>query len=148
MNTTTSRILGGITCMLLLMAAYAPLGAESITVKATLVAASQQEGQSDASLKGYLPGLKRSFNYKTFRKVSGPAVKLDVPGKATVSIGKDSLGLEASSAGAGQVRLGVDWRRGKKQILRTTVVAKKSKPAVFGGPTVDGEKMILLLEYR
>lgn len=118
-------------------------------VRALLVIASNQKGESDARLSAYEPNLRRVLRFESYRLAGEGSANLASPGKATVNLGHGhSLALETSKGEAGgSVRLQVNWQEGGRLLINTGLVLPPGKPAVLGGPSSgkEGEVWAVIL---
>ena len=120
----------------------------AITVKATLIEASNEAAAPDERLKDYTPNLKRIFRYDSFRLIDSGSTEVGVPGAGAIGINGQQIKFNTAPAEKGRVRLSIDWRQGKRQIMQTTVSASSSSPTALGGPSTENGKLILVLEYE
>jgi hypothetical protein len=118
-------------------------------VRALLVIASSQKGESDARLSAYEPTMRRVLRFESYRLVGEGSANLASPGKASVNLGRGhSLALETpKSEGGGAVRLQVTWQEGSRSLMNMGLVLLPGKPAVLGGPSSgkEGEVWAVIL---
>lgn len=118
-------------------------------VRALLVVASNQKGESDARLSAYEPNLRRVLRFESYRLAGEGSANLPSPGKAVVNLGHGhSLALETSKGeGGGSVRLQVNWQGSGRLLINTALVLPPGKPAVLGGPAngTTGEVWAVIL---
>lgn len=122
--------------------------AHAITVKATLIEASNAAAAPDERLKDYTPNLKRIFRYKSFRLIDSGSTKVNVPGAGAIGVNGHQIKFNTEPSQQGRIRMAIDWRQGKRQLMQTTVSAARSTPTALGGPSTEGGKLILVLEYE
>jgi hypothetical protein len=105
-------------------------------VRALLVLASNQKGESDARLSAYAPNLRRVLRFETYRLAGEATANLSSPGKGSLSLGRGhSLNLETQKADGGGVRLQVSWQEGGRMLMNTGLVLRPGVPSVLGGPS-------------
>lgn len=117
-------------------------------VRALLVIASNQKGESDARLSAYEPNLRRVLRFESYRLVGEGGANLASPGRAAINLGRGhSLALETSKGDGGGVRLQVNWQESGRLLINTGLVLPPGKPAVLGGPSSgkDGEVWAVIL---
>ncbi|MBT5901855.1 MAG: hypothetical protein HOH58_07075 [Opitutaceae bacterium] len=144
----TQRIL--LTCGLLLAAAtpslFAADGGE-VTVRAILVSASKQPGETDRSLSAYESTLRRILRFESFQQLGGGKDRAEIPGKGRVSLGQGQvLEFTTQSSRDDRIRVQLDWRDDSHSFMRTGLVLRPGVPAVLGGPKRgDGSVYALLV---
>lgn len=106
-------------------------------VRALLVVASNQKGESDASISAYVPTLRRILRFESFRLAGEGSADVPAPGKAAVNLGSGhSLDLESAAKG-GSLR--VNWKQGGRSLMNTGLSLNAGVPAVLGGRPADKE---------
>lgn len=142
-----NRIL--LTCGLLFAAAVPSLfAAESgeITVRAILVSASKQPGETDRSLSRYESTLRRLLRFESFQQLGSGKGRATIPGKGRVSIAQGQmLEFTTESSKDDRIRVQLDWRDGSHSFMRTGLVLRPGVPAVLGGPTRGDDSVYALL---
>jgi hypothetical protein len=104
-------------------------------VRAILVLASNQRGESDARLSAYEPTLRRILRFESYKLAGEGSASLAGAGKAAVKLGRGhSLELEAEKSDGKGVRLRVNWQEGGRSLMNTGLVLRPGVPAVLGGP--------------
>ncbi len=132
-----------IALVLFALSAVAPVvrAADEARIRAILVTASNEKGQSDRRLAAFEPTLRRILRFESYRYVGEGSVSLAVPGKGPVSLGDGHrLDLDAESAGAGGIRVNVRWSDEGRVLMQSGLSLRPGVPAVLGGPRKgDGE---------
>jgi hypothetical protein len=117
-------------------------------VRALLVLASNQKGQTDPQLAGYEPNLRRILRFESYRLAGEGAAELAAPGKAAVSLGRGhGLELEAEKSDGKSVHLRVSWQGEGRSLMNTGLVLRPGLPAILGGPSSgkEGEVWAIIL---
>lgn len=133
---------------LLIVARTAAVAAESASVRAMLVIASNEKGGSDSRLSAYVPTLRRLLRFESYRLAGSGSANLAMPGKASVNLGQDhSLELEADKSDGKSVRVRVRWEGGGRTLMNTGLALQPGVPAVLGGPSTgrEGEVWAVIL---
>jgi hypothetical protein len=142
-----NRIL--LTCGLLFaIAAPSVYAAEAeVTVRAILVSASKQPGETDRSLSRYESTLRRILRFESFSQLGSGSGRADIPGQGRVSLGQGQvLEFTTESSKDDRIRVQLDWRGGSRTFMRTGLVLRPGVPAVLGGPKRgDGSVYALLV---
>jgi hypothetical protein len=126
-------------CLLAAVAVPATaLGAESTSVTGILILASNDAGDTDSRLKSYEPTLRRLFKFRGYKQVGRSRTSIEVPGKGVLNFGNEKLVIETTGNGKGSVRAKVQWRRGNRTMINTTVRMQPGVPTLLGGPKQDG----------
>lgn len=124
----------------LLIVAAAPgaaIAAESASIRAILLVASNQKGGSDPRLAPYEPTLRRILprGFESFRFVGEGSSTLAIPGRAVVTLAQGHrLELEGEKSEGRRVRLNVRWLNGRNVLMEQPVSVARGTPAVLGGP--------------
>ena len=121
----------------LLLSAVAQAEAAGLRLRALLVVASNQGGETDSSLAAYEPTLRRILRFDTYRLAGDDTSAVQVPGRAALSPGRGhNLTVEADASGG---RLRVQWEQNGKALMNTGLALRRGAPAVLGGPST-GQK--------
>jgi hypothetical protein len=129
-----------ITLLLALLFAAAPvtsLAAESASIRAILIVASNQKGGSDPKLAPYEPTLRRILpkGFESFRFMGEGSASLAIPGRAAIPLAQGHrLELEGEKSEARRVRLNVRWLSGRNVLMEQPVAVARGTPSVLGGP--------------
>jgi hypothetical protein len=113
-----------------------------IRVRALLVIASNQRGESDSRLSSYVPTLRRILRFESYRLVGEGSANVTGAGKTAVNLGRGhSLDLE----GGGSLR--VNWKENGRSLINTSLSLRSGVPAVLGGPGTgkEGEVWAVIL---
>lgn len=109
---------------------------DSVSVRAILVSASREAGESDKALAPYESNLRRILRFESFRRLGAGRAKAELPGEGSFSVGQgQTLRFRADEAGEGRVRLQLEWQGGSRTLMRTGLVLRHGVPAVLGGPS-------------
>jgi len=143
------RIIHFILLGLLLIAPHSGIAAGGAThVRALLVVASNQKGESDARLSSYEPKLRSILRFESYRLAGEGSANLDSPGRASINLTRGhSLTLENQKSDGGGVRLQVTWQEGGRSLMNMGLVLRPGVPAVLGGPSTgkEGEVWAVIL---
>ena len=119
------------------------------SLQAVLVLASNKEAPADRTLGGLDTSLRRIFKFKHYEKLGSAQSTVKVPGKATLKVGHGNvLTVDLSDAGNGQTRAAVRWTKDGKGVVSTTVVLRRGTPALLGGASHAGGKLVVALTGR
>jgi len=137
---------------LLLLAAFFAITPRSagadlthMPVRALLVTASKQAGESDARLASYEPTLRRILRFESFRWVGEGSADLAKARDVTMDLGHGhTLGVRLESIAG---RYSVNWEASGKQLISTRLALRPGIPAVLGGPATgkEGEVWAVIL---
>jgi hypothetical protein len=123
--------------------------ADRVSIKGTMILASNSPGKSDPRLRPYESKLRRLFKFEQYRFLGEGQSMVAIPGETSLSLGGGfRLEVQASAAGKGRIRAQVGWTRGKTRLIRTTVVMQKGTPTILGGPAHEGGNLIVILTAR
>ena len=119
------------------------------SLQAVLVLASNKDAPADRDL-GSLDGLlRRVLKFKHYEHLGSARTTAKVPGKTTLKVGHGNvLAVDLSDAGGGKVRAAVRWTKGGKGVVNTTVVLSPGTPAILGGASHAGGKLVVALTAR
>lgn len=114
-------------------------------VRALLVIASKQPGDSDRRLAFYEPTLRRILRFESFRLAGEGRADLAATGKATINLGHGHA-LEIVSEG-GASHFTINWMVDQQTLMNTGLTLRPGVPAVLGGPSTgkDGEVWAVIL---
>jgi hypothetical protein len=144
----TTRLLLG---LLVLAAWLAPVrAAERTSLRAILVAASNDKGPSDRRLAAYEPTLRSILRFESYRFLGEGSATLAVPAQGTLSLGQGHhLEIETEEAGKDSIRVRVSWFEGDRVLMRTVISQRPGVPSVLGGPRRgDGEVYAVIVIGR
>lgn len=118
-----------------------------VSLRAILVAASREPGESDRRLAPYEATLQRILRFESFKQLGSGRDRSALPGEGAFGVGAGhQLSYRAEAAGQGRVRLQLQWSDGSRQLMRTGLVLRPGVPAVLGGPSrPDGSVYALLI---
>lgn len=124
--------------------------AQSVTVNAILIAASNEEGDTDERLAAYEENLKRNLRFDKFEFLGEGSVHIAMPGDASIALPRgQSVKVETAYYGENMVWLRVIWMDGGRQVMNV-VYAKcpRGKPIVVGGAASEGQNLAILVTPR
>lgn len=120
--------------------------AERTTVRAILVTASNEKGDSDRRLADYVPTLRRILRFESYRYVGEGSVSLAVPAKAPLTLGAGHrLELETENASNAGIRLRLSWSEGGRVHMQTGLTLRPGVPAVLGGPRKGDDEVYAVI---
>lgn len=124
----------------LLLAGMLPTSAaaagDEVTVRAILVSASREAGESDRRLASYESTLRRILRFESFTQLGSGRGRSALPGEGSFGVGQgQTLEFRAEDAGNDRIRLQLQWQGGGRTFMRTGVVLRPGVPAVLGGPS-------------
>jgi hypothetical protein len=139
--TTTRLILAALLASFAL--ALPARAAESITVRAVLIIASDKKGPADPKLAEFEAELQRNAPESSFKFVRDGSVSLADGGKGTIPLGSgDGVEVEGKKTAEG-IQVKVRWVKGG---INGTFVLQPGIPLVLGRrPANDGETPIVLV---
>lgn len=109
---------------------------DTVTVRAILVSASREAGETDRALARYEATLRRILRFESFQQLGSGRDRTDLPGEGSLGIGQGQrLHFRAEDAGNGRVRLQLEWAGDSRTFMRTGLVLRSGVPAVLGGPS-------------
>ena len=136
----TSVLLSGL-ALCFIATVFNPLpvaAAESASITGILIVATDGPGETDARLKSYEPTLRRLFKFRSYEQIGRSRTSIEVPGKGVLNFGNEKLLIETTGNGKGSIRAKVQWRRGSKTMINTTVRMQPGVPTLLGGPKKGG----------
>lgn len=124
--------------------------AEQANIRAILVTASNEKGQSDRRLAAYEPTLRRILRFESYRYVGEGSTTLAVPAQGPLSLGDGHrLDLRTESVGPNGIRVNVSWSDGDRVLMQSGLSLRPGVPAVLGGPRKgDGEVYAVIVIGR
>lgn len=136
--------------MLTATACCALRAAERTSLRAILVAASNEKGASDRRLAAYEPTLRSILRFESYRFLGEASAALAVPAEGTLSLGQGHrLEIETEASEKGAIRLRVAWYDGGQILMRTVISQRPGVPSVLGGPRRgDGEVYAVIVIGR
>ncbi len=121
------------------------IGAESASVTGILILATDDAGDTDTRLKSYEPTLRRLFKFQGYEQIGRSRTSMEVPGDGVLNFGNEKLVIETTGNGNGSIRAKVQWQRGSKTMINTTVRMRPGVPTILGGPKQAGGKGNLIV---
>ena len=139
------------TVAVLLAAIAAPyhlLAADSTSVRAILIPATNQKREADPKLAPYEAELQRNRPLSSFRYVGEGAAVVAAGKPANIPLGRDHR-VQLESEKGGGIRVKIQWLNGNTVVMSTSLTLESGVPAVLGRrPSGDGETPIVLLIAR
>jgi hypothetical protein len=137
--------------LIFLLASLVALGsfaraAEAVSVRAILISASNESGESDSRLAAYVPNLKRILRFESFRFLGEDSASLAVPGSGDLSLANGQhVELVTESTDGKTVLLKVRWGS-----VRHEYVLQRGSTTVLGGSSTGkkGEVYAVILLGR
>ncbi len=121
--------------------------AAKVSLRGTMILASNEKGPNDPKVKRFEGKLRRLFKFGHYRHYGAGGTSIDMPGKASFSLGNGfRMQVEVSPAAKNKIRTGVRWTKGKTTLINTVLVMQKGVPTVLGGPSHEGGNLIVILE--
>lgn len=109
---------------------------DNVTVRAILVSASREAGESDSRLARYESTLRRILRFESFEQLGSGRGRSALPGEGSFGVGQgQTLDFRAEDAGNDRIRLQLQWQGDGRAFMRTGVVLRPGVPAVLGGPS-------------
>jgi len=122
--------------------------AETVSVDAMLIHASDRPAALDTRLDKIEYRLRRMFRFEHYGYMGGAQALLTLPSSTTLSLGHGyTLQIQATSS-KGRVRADLEWKKGNQSLMKSTLAQSRGVPAILGGPPHDGGTLILILEFR
>jgi len=119
---------------------------DSVTVRAILVSASKQPGQTDKALSRYESTLRRILRFETFKQLGSGRERADVPGEATISIGSGhQIQFRTEDSRDDRLRVQIIWQGGGRTLMRTGLALRPGVPAVLGGPARNDDEVYAVI---
>lgn len=122
--------------LLLALAALAPRSAwaaDSISVRAILVIASNEPGKSDSRLAPYEATLRRILRFESYRFVGEDS------GSSNLNLGDGHRIQISGEKGGATHRVTANWTHNGQSLMNTGMQLRPGVPAVIGGPSAGGK---------
>lgn len=131
-----------------LLACATGVSAQTVTLEAKLIHASDRPAALDTRLDAIEFRLRRIFQFEHYGFLNETRTLITLPSQTRVDIGNGyTLDVKASSRD-GRIRAEIQWYRGSQRMMSTSVSQKRGVPAILGGPPHDGGTLILVLEFK
>lgn len=132
----------------LLLAAGGSALAETVTIEAMRILASNDPAPLDRRLERVEYQLRPLFRFEHYRHLGDSSMSVNLPGTINLALGDGHFLAVSASSRDGRVRAEVRWMRGQESLLSTAVNLQRGKPVILGGvPEGDG-KLIVTLTAR
>jgi len=123
--------------------------AGSVSLSAMLISASSEKGESDRRLAAYVPNLKSSLRFETFKLIGEGSARIEMPGTAEITLPRGQVvKIEAAHYGEGMVWLRVNWMDGNRQVMNVVYAKWQRGKPIVTGTTKDGENLAILVTPR
>jgi hypothetical protein len=123
--------------------------AQTITLHARLILASNEPAAQDPRLEDIEYKLRRIFGFEYYQMLGKGGGIVDLPGDVSIVLGRDCrLSISAAQARGGQIRASVQWMRGKEVVLNTTVVMGRGAGVILGGVSHERGTLLVALDAR
>ena len=123
-------------------------GAQTVTVEAMLIHASDRPAALDARMDRVEYRLRRIFQFEHYGLLNKTQSLMTLPSQTRIDIGHGYVLRIDASQRDGRVRAQVDWYQGNTRLLSTSVQQRRNVPAILGGPPYQEGTLILVLEFR
>lgn len=118
--------------------------ASQVSVRGTLILASNQGSSVDPALKKYSKQLKR-LNFKSYKVIGSGGTRVSSGGNAVISLGKGyTVKISIRPQSGNRPAANIEWLEGRKTLIRTG----GNLPLVLGGPRHGNGNLILILDGR
>lgn len=127
----------------------APLAraADGASIRALLISASKGNGASDPRLAEYVPTLKRTLAFDTFKLVGQGSATVGNSAAAIALSGGHRLQLSGGERSGDGIKVRVEWTSGGREVISTSLTLQPGVPAVLGRGG-EGEVPVVLLIAR
>jgi len=122
----------------------------SLNLDAMLILASNEKGDSDRRLAGYVPNLKSSLRFESFKFIGEGSARIGaLPGSTEIALPQgQTVKLEASNYGEGMVWLRVIWMDGNRQVMNVVYAKWQRGKPIVAGTTKDGQNLAIIVTPR
>ena len=126
------------------------LGADSTSVRAILIMATNQKREADPKLAAYEAELQRNLPLSSFQFVGEGSATVSGAGRASITLARGHrVELAREKAGGRGIGVMVHWLNGQSTVMNMSLTLEPGVPAVLGRrPGGDGETPIVLLIAR
>jgi len=122
---------------------------ERVSLQGILIAASNQEGQTDRRLAPFEGNLRRVLRFRSYRYIGEGSASLGVPGEGSLSLGRGHrLELSTDGSRGDQVRVSVQWRDGGSTVLNTGLSLAPGAHTVLGGARGENDEVYAVILIR
>ena len=120
--------------------------ADSTSVHALLISASNQKGRVDPKLAEYESTLRRNLPFDTFSLTGEGSIAIAAGGSSSIALGRGHrLELQSEKGGDSGIRMKVQWMNGGKVVMNTTLTLQPGVPAVLGRRGGDEKEVPVVL---
>lgn len=148
------RKLGLMTAIVVLLcfpvtALYSQTGEETLSLKLTVIVASNQGSEFTMDNDNYRDELVKLFSYQSYRQVKDYLIELAPNENELLNIEGDyMLGLSSGGMEDGRFAVRLVIQKEGRQFLNTEIQISGEVPVFLGGPSVDQGVLILAVEKR
>lgn len=117
-------------------------------LRALLVIASNEKGESDPRLAAYERNLRSILRFESYRLAGEGSAAIAPGGSASIGLGEgQSLTVEAEKPESRGARIKVKWEGQGRSHMNTGLALRPGVPAVLGGPSTgrSGEVFAVIL---
>jgi hypothetical protein len=120
-----------------------------VNLSAMLISASNEKGESDRRLASYVPNLKSSLRFESFKLIGEGSARITMPGSTEIALPSgQSVKIEADYYGEGMVWLRVIWMDGSRQVMNVIYAKWQRGKPIVAGTTRDGENLAIIVTAR
>lgn len=121
----------------------------SVHLNAMLISASSEKVESDRRLAGYVPNLKTSLRFESFKFIGEGSARVDMPGDTEIALPQgQTVKIEAAYYGEGMIWLRVIWMDGSRQVMNVVYSKWQRGKPIVTGTTKDGENLAIIVTPR
>lgn len=122
---------------------------ERVSLQGILIAASNEEGQTDRRLAPFEGNLRRVLRFRSYRYIGEGSTTLGVPGEGALGLGRGHrLEISTDESRGNQVRVNVQWREGGSTVLNTGLSLAPGAHTVLGGARGDNDEVYAVILIR
>ena len=137
-----------IMAVVLCAVAFSSAPAQTVTLDAKLIHASDRPAALDTRLDRIEYRLRRIFQFEHYAFLHEQQLPLTLPSRTRLDIGHGYTIDVNASARNSRVRAELQWYRGGQRLMSTSIAQRRGVPAILGGPPHEGGVLILWLEFR
>ena len=122
----------------------------SLNLNVMLISASSEKGESDRRLAGYVPNLKTSLRFESFKFIGEGTARIgSLPGDTEIALPQgQTVKVEAAYYGEGIVWLRVIWMDGSRQVMNVVYAKWQRGKPIVAGTTKDGQNLAIIVTPR
>ena len=120
--------------------------AGSVTLNAKMMHASNKPTSTVQKLSSLESALRNTLRFENYATLGNKSTKVTTPGKTTLDLGHGyQLDVNLKEGAKGVLLAHVNWRKGKKSLVKTNLKMPRGKPVVLGGVPYKGGKLLVTL---